>query len=104
MKKGDKILITAVLTTAIIGIMAVIVFSLGGNKVLIKQDSKTIYDGTVFIEKTFNLKHNTVEIKKGKVTVTKADCKNQICVNTGTISKKGETIICLPNKVYIEIK
>jgi hypothetical protein len=32
-----------------------------------------------------------------------SDCKNQVCVNTGKISKAGETIVCLPNYVIVEI-
>ena len=32
-----------------------------------------------------------------------ATCKNKICVNTGKISKKGESIVCLPNKTIVEI-
>ena len=32
-----------------------------------------------------------------------SNCKNQICVNTGEISDKGETIVCLPNYVIVEI-
>ena len=47
---------------------------------------------------------NTVEIKDGAVAVTNADCKNQICVNHAAITKKGESIICLPNKVIAEIE
>mgnify|MGYP003504268919 CR=1 FL=1 len=30
--------------------------------------------------------------------------KNQVCVNSGKISKKGESIVCLPNKVTVEIE
>ena len=32
-----------------------------------------------------------------------SDCKNQICVNTGKISRAGEIIVCLPNYVIVEI-
>ena len=44
------------------------------------------------------------EIKDGKIRVKSSDCKNQICVNTGFIASPGETIVCLPKKLVIEIK
>ena len=32
-----------------------------------------------------------------------SDCKNQICVNTKAITEAKDTVVCLPNKVMIEI-
>lgn len=34
----------------------------------------------------------------------KADCKDQICADHKAIEKSGETIVCLPHKVVIEIR
>ena len=36
--------------------------------------------------------------------MTEADCPDKICVNTGKISKIGETIVCLPHRVVVEIQ
>lgn len=46
---------------------------------------------------------NILVIKDGKVNMTKADCPDKICVNHAAISKKGETIVCLPHKVVVEV-
>ena len=46
---------------------------------------------------------NVVEIKDKKVRVKSADCKNQICVETGWISGEGLPIICSPHKLTVEI-
>ena len=46
---------------------------------------------------------NVVVIKGNTVHMDYSDCKNQVCVNTGKISKPGETIVCLPNYVIVEI-
>ena len=32
-----------------------------------------------------------------------ADCPDQICVHTAEISKDGGSIICLPNRIVLEI-
>lgn len=42
-------------------------------------------------------------ISDGKADMESADCPNQICVHHGAISHTGETIVCLPNRVVIEI-
>ena len=47
--------------------------------------------------------HNIVIIQDGVVHMDYSNCKNQICVHTGEISDKSETIVCLPNYVIVEI-
>ena len=42
--------------------------------------------------------------KNFMLTMKKADCKDQICADHKAIEKSGETIVCLPHKVVIEIR
>jgi hypothetical protein len=46
---------------------------------------------------------NEFSIKDGSVQMTYANCKNQVCVETGSISRSGEQIVCAPNRVSITI-
>lgn len=46
---------------------------------------------------------NHLHIENGQVWVTEASCPDQICVHMGRISQPGQSIICLPNQVVIEI-
>ena len=48
--------------------------------------------------------YNIVTVKDGKVSVTEANCPDQICVYIGQISTVEEVIACLPHGmiVYIE--
>lgn len=46
---------------------------------------------------------NTLVIKDGKADVTDATCPDKLCVHQKSISKTNETIVCLPNKVVVEI-
>lgn len=48
--------------------------------------------------------NNTVTIKDGSVQITEADCSDDLCIKQGKISKVGESIVCLPHKLIIEIK
>lgn len=47
---------------------------------------------------------NTCIIEKGKVRMVWADCPDQICVHTASISRDGGSIVCLPNKIVLEIR
>ena len=47
---------------------------------------------------------NTVVIENGTVYMKDADCPDKLCEKTGKISKNGETIVCLPHRVVVEIQ
>lgn len=46
---------------------------------------------------------NTVRAEHGRICMLDADCPDKICVNTGWISNGVIPIVCLPNKLTIEI-
>lgn len=45
-----------------------------------------------------------LEVKAGRIRVLKSDCPHHICMNTGWIEYTGQSIMCVPNKMVIEIK
>ena len=104
MKKGDFLIIASLVVAFALSIVLLFSFSKQGNRVIIKQDDKIVYEESIDKDTIFDTGTNTVIIKDGEVFVQKADCKNQVCVKSGKISKKGESIVCLPNKVIVEIK
>ena len=46
---------------------------------------------------------NILIIEDGACYVTEANCSEKICIAHGKIRYAGECIVCLPNKVVIEI-
>lgn len=46
---------------------------------------------------------NVCRIQDGKVRMIQADCPDQICVHTAEISVDGGSIVCLPNRIVLEI-
>ena len=46
---------------------------------------------------------NTVQVEKGRIRISEADCPDQICVNQGWISGGAVPIVCLPHRLMIEI-
>jgi hypothetical protein len=47
---------------------------------------------------------NTIEVQKDRIRIKSANCPDQNCVLTGFIEKPGQTIVCLPHRLVIEIK
>jgi hypothetical protein len=45
-----------------------------------------------------------VVIDNGGARVVYSDCRQQICVSSGTISRPGSWIACLPNRVFVRIE
>lgn len=50
------------------------------------------------------LEINEIFINKGQVYMNHSNCTDKVCMRQGKISKIGESIVCLPNRVFIEIK
>lgn len=46
---------------------------------------------------------NTVQVERGRIRVSAADCPDQVCVKQGWISGGAVPIICLPHRLTIEI-
>lgn len=46
---------------------------------------------------------NTLVIEEGMAKMEEASCPDQYCVKQSAISRSGESIICLPHKVVVEI-
>ena len=44
-----------------------------------------------------------LEIKNGRVRVASSDCRQQLCVRHGWISRPREALLCLPNRVTVEL-
>jgi hypothetical protein len=50
------------------------------------------------------LGETVVVIEDGTVRVVRSPCPEKICIKTGRISKPGQWIACLPNRVFISIR
>ncbi len=104
MKKGDRIVILVTAVVFMLSVVLVLLLGGRGTRVVIKQNNNIIYNQSIKTDETVTTKTNVIVIKNSKVYMKNSSCKNQICVNTDEISKKGESIICLPNQITVEIK
>ncbi len=70
---------------------------------LVYQADRLVADLSLQQTKTIALNSLTVEIKAGAVRIAKSDCPRGLCTHAGWISAPGGTIVCVPNKVLIEV-
>lgn len=108
MKKNDKILIIGILIVAAV-VALFYAFRGDGKEVAVYRDSEEIYrfdlsDSVKIMLEDENGQQNELVIEDGKAYLTYADCPDKICVKQGEISNEGETIVCLPHKLVIEIE
>lgn len=47
---------------------------------------------------------NTVQVERGRIRVSHADCPDQVCVHQGWIFTGAAPIVCLPNRLVIQIE
>lgn len=47
---------------------------------------------------------NVIEIERGRIRVSKADCRDGICVRQGWISSGVTPVVCLPNRLVISLE
>ena len=97
--------------------LLVIVAAIGGGFFLLRPEGSTVtatVDGVTY--GTYSLSVDTVVdiqtgdgqlnrlvIQDGKAYVETATCPDGICASHRSISRRGESIVCLPHKVVITI-
>ncbi|NLU10015.1 MAG: NusG domain II-containing protein [Tepidanaerobacter acetatoxydans] len=111
--KGDKLLIIFVLLLAFILFIGFQIYGLTNDKTyaLIEIDGKvyqkiSLGENGPKLKLTIPLAHgkSIVEINQNKVRMQYADCPDRDCVRQGWISRPGQMIVCLPNKLVIKIE
>ncbi len=84
-------------------------FLYSADEVVIITQNGTLYgqyplngDRSVIVKDEEN-GYNLVLISAGSVKVSDADCPDKLCVKQHAISRGGESIICLPHKLVVQI-
>jgi len=105
---ADKILVAGIACMSIVSLLSLQWLAKPGAYAIIDEGGHDHY--------RFNLNENkliichgpigetVIQIQDGKARVLRSDCPNQICVNSGTIDRAGQIIVCVPNKVLLKIQ
>lgn len=113
-KKRYDLLLLAALVLVGLGLTAFVLLSRmnsssDGLTVTIRQDNEVVAtlpldeDATYAVQGEDGGTTNLVVIEDGTVHMEEADCPDQLCVKQGKIRYAGDSLICLPNRVVVEI-
>lgn len=107
--RADIVLIAALLLAALSAYILITCFAKKeGSNAVVKVDGEVqcilnIKDDTQMTVTGYQGGNNIIVVKAGVVYMSDADCPDKLCVHMGKISKTGETIVCLPHRVVVEI-
>ena len=109
--KSGKRDLYLILILALIGIGLLVIF-LGikpsGSRVKVFVDGTEVGEYSLAVDGRFVIEGadggtNVLVIEDGHAYMDEASCPDHLCMNMGQISKGGQSIICLPNKVVVEV-
>ena len=105
MKKGDIILIISLL---VIAALLFLVFSRGeeGAVAVVAVNGEKVAEYSLSENGTYPLNGGTniLVIEDGAAFLEEADCPAKLCVKQGRISKTGQCITCLPNRLTVTVE
>lgn len=79
-----------------------------GERVVIALGGEIIQEMSLNVDASFLAgskegDYNLIVVEDGKAYVAEANCANQICKNSKSISKSGEMITCIPHRLVVTI-
>ena len=107
MKWGDFVIIAAVLLLAA-AVAAVFAAQNTGGQLYAEvwQDGGLVERValTAQTDRTIDLDgHNTVVLQGESAVMQQADCRDQVCVRTGRLTRAGQAAVCLPHRVVLKL-
>ena len=107
LKWGDFVIIGVVLALAA-AIAAVLALGTSGDRLYAEvwQDNELVerVELTDSTDRTIDLDgHNVIVLSGRTARMQSADCRDQVCVRTGTLTHAGQVAVCLPNRVVLRI-
>lgn len=102
------IFIIALAIVLSVAFFCVYAMSDNGKTVVITVNEQVVGQLSLRTEKTETIHteygYNKIVVSNGSCYVEEADCRDGVCIRRGKISKIGESIVCLPHKLIVEIK
>lgn len=100
--------IVGLLLLSLVGILLVQFLQKEGDLVNIYQDGVLLHSLPLGEDRTIRIEsesggYNVVTISEGKAWISEASCPDQVCVHHGPTTETADPIVCLPNKLVVQI-
>lgn len=107
-KRWDMALLAALVLAGLVLAAAVLLGRERGASAVVLVDGRETARFSLSEDMTYEIVtpegRNLLEIRGGLVRLTEADCPDLLCVKQGAIRYVGDSIICLPHKVVVELR
>ena len=101
----EVVIIALLLLVGVLSLVLVNLFAAGGSTVVVSIDGEQYGEYSLFFDAEYEIGDgNILTVSGGAAYMSYADCPDKTCKNMGKISHVGEKIICLPNRVMVEIR
>lgn len=111
--KGDKVLVIVLIVFSLLFAYYMstvnnnlekkyISIQINGEEINTIEFSDDIIGETYVLETEFG--RNVLQFGDGEVRIIEASCPDQLCVKQGKIGQVGQLLVCLPNRLVVEIK
>ena len=106
--KNDIVLILVLLVGSAVLALFLLLTKSSGKSVIVSIDGEIVAAFSLDTDAEYEIEGygggtNYLVIKDGYAYLSEASCPDHLCVNMGKIKNSGQSIICLPNRVLIEI-
>ena len=106
--RNDCLLIASILFFSLIFVFVYYRMSSPGKTVIVYVDGEKIAGFSLDEDTEYEIEgydggRNVLVISDGYAFMKEASCPDRLCMNQGRISRNGQMIVCLPNRVVLKI-
>ncbi len=106
--RADILLIAGILLVGAVIALVLLLGQKAGSRVEVRLSGEVVRSFSLDDAVTYEIVdpeggRNILRIEDGKAWIEEADCPDRLCVGMGKISRIGQTVVCLPHELVIEI-
>jgi len=107
--KAEMILIASLLLAGAVFTAVLLLSRHSGATVTVRVGGETVESFPLSRDRTYEITglregRNLLIIKDGEAWIQEADCPDGLCVHMGRIRYAGQSIVCLPHQVVVQIE
>ena len=106
--RWDILIIALLASVGLVLALVLLLMGKHGGQVQVRVDGDVVMEYALDRDRTVEIKGyqggtNLLVIENGAACIREASCPDHLCVNMGWIDKTGQTVVCLPNRLVVEI-
>ena len=102
----DRIIVAAMVVTCAL-LFAIFGLRPPGQAVQVVQEGDTVFTAPLAEKRSVELKGplgvTRMEIENGTARIVASPCPYKVCIRMGEISRQGEIVACVPNRLLVQV-